>query len=505
MSRDVNNETSVREQAEAIRASLHGEETAETMAEAEMVDTAETTETGATVRKAEKAGTAHAAGEAEAVAVPPTPRPGRENDFGLRRLMLAGLAVMGLLVLAGAGWAASSELAGAVIARGKVVVDGNVKKIQHRTGGIVAEIRVRNGDRVEAGDVLLRLDDTQIRAELGVLKAQRAELLGRRARLTAERDGLEEIVFPKELLGEDAEAKAIRAGERRLFEAGRKALAGQRAQLRERIAQLRQEIEGLIAQRDAKAHELVLVKKELARVQAMYERKLIPVTRLLSMQREQIRVQGEHGALVAQISRTRGRISETELQILAIDQTTRKEAQTTLREIEGKLAELAERLTAAEDRLRRVDLRAPMTGIVHELTVHTVGGVISPAEPVMLIVPDREALAIETRVSPADIDQLHIGQKAMLRFSAFNQRTTPELEGRVTRISADITRDEKTGEPHYVVRIGVAPGEWKRLGKGRKPVPGMPVEAFIQTAARSVLSYLVKPVTDQLSRAFREE
>lgn len=334
--------------------------------------------------------------------------------------------------------------------------------------------------------------------------SQLIELTGRKARLAAERDGALEIEFPTDLASFGVEARRVMGGERRLFEAKRQGTANQKGQLRERIGQFNMEIEGLTAQRQAKAHELDLVREELARVSDMYRRGLTPVTRLLAMQREETRIDGEHGTLTAQIGRAGGQISEVELQIITIEQSLRTDAQKELREIEGRIAELTERKVAAEDQLKRVDIRAPISGVVHELAVHTVGGVITAGEPLMLIVPSEDLLTIEVRIAPPDIDQISIGQKCVLRFPAFNQRTTPELPGMVTRVAADLSRDPQSGVTFYLARIRILDAAMKDL-KGLKLVPGMPVEAFVETEQRTALSYMLKPLTDQFAKAFREE
>jgi HlyD family secretion protein len=424
------------------------------------------------------------------------------SDFGLKRRLIAGLIVAGFLVFGVGSWAAIATLSGAVIASGLIVVDSNSKKVQHPSGGVVGEILVKNGDAVAANDVLLRLDDTQTRAALGIVVSQLVELIGRKARLMAERDDAPEIEFPADFASIAPDAGRVAAGERRLFEARRKTTAGQKAQHRERIEQLRHEVTGLSSQRDAKARELGLIREELARLTDMYRRNLLPVTRVLAMQREEARIDGEHGALVAQIARASGQIGEIELQILLIDQTLQSDAQKELREIEGRIAELSERRVAAEDQLKRIDLRAPIGGTVHELSIYTVGGVIAQGETLMLIVPNDDRLVIEVRVSPVDIDQLKLGQPSVLRFPAFNLRTTPEVHGKVTRISADLTREAQTGQSFYVARVQADEAALATLG--RKLVPGMPVEAFIETGQRTALSYLVKPFTDQLARAFKE-
>jgi HlyD family secretion protein len=423
----------------------------------------------------------------------------------VRGLVSLGLAVVLLLVGGVGAWATYAQLSGAVIASGILVVDSNVKKVQHPTGGVVGAIHAKNGDTVSAGDVLMRLDDTQVKANLGVYVSQLVQLWGRNARLEAERDGRSSLVFPEHFEELGPESKAIAAGEQRLFEARQLSKNGQRAQLQERVGQVRREIDGLNAQRDAKATELRLMKEELDRLQELRNKDLIPQPRVLAAQRDLAKLQGEWGSLEAQVARSLGSIAETELQIIGLDQTMQTDANKELREGEARIAELTERRIAAEDQLQRVAIRAPQSGLVHELSVHTTGGVIGPSETLMLIVPNEDSLAIEVKVLPTDIDQVALGQGAIVRFSAFNQRATPEINGEVSRISADITRDNQPNAlPYYTIRIRPLEGEIDKV-RNYKLLPGMPVEAFVQTGSRTMGSYLLKPLMDQVARAFREE
>jgi HlyD family secretion protein len=384
-----------------------------------------------------------------------------------------------------------------------VVVDGNSKKIQHQQGGVIGEILVRDGSRVSAGDLVVKLDDTQARALLGIVTSQLTELLGRKTRLAAERDDQDDLEFPPGFTTSGPEAERVASGERRLFHARLASANGQKAQLGERIKQNENEIKGLTLQNSAKAREVALIADELSRVNDLYKKNLLPVTRVLSLQRDEARIEGEVGTLVAQIAKLRGQIAETRLQTIAIDQNRFSDAQKELREAEGRIAELQERKIAAEDQLRRVELRAPIDGIIHELSVHTVGGVVNPAEQLMLVVPSSDALSVEVRIPSSDIDQLKIGRQGILRFTAFNQRTTPEVKGVVTRLSPDAVRDKDTGQFYYTARITPDNGDLAQL-VDQKLVPGMPVEAFIETSPRTALSYLTKPLTDQFERAFRE-
>ena len=412
----------------------------------------------------------------------------------------AGLAVMALLVVSFGGWAAATNIAGAVIASGSVVVDSHVKKVQHPTGGIVSEILVRNGDTVEAGQVVMRLDDTQARANIGLLHAQMAQLIGRKARLEAEREQLEALVFPAGFDRVHETAAAVAEGERRFHAVRLASRRGQVAQLRERIGQLQQEIVGLTAQYEAKGAEIKLMQQELERMDEMRKKDLLPSTRFLAAQRDITRLKGEWGALLAQKARSQGQISETELQILNVEQTAQTEASKELREVEARLGELAERAVAAEDQLRRIELKAPQGGIVHDLNVHTVGGIVAAGETLMSIVPNQDILSIEVRIASADIDQVALGHAATLRFPAFNQRTTPTAKGTVSRVGADLTKETQSNASYFLVRISLDGADRERL----RLIPGMPVEAFIATGERTALSYLMKPVSDQFSKAFRE-
>ena len=429
-----------------------------------------------------------------------------EMDRSIRRHLGAGALLVAVLIIGVGGWTAVTDISGAVIAGGSLVVDSNVKKVQHPTGGIVGELSARDGDRVKAGDILVRLDATITRANLAIVTKGLDELMSRKARLDAERDTRENIIVPMQLLtrAHEPDVAYVIEGERRLFEVRRTARMGQKAQLRERIQQLNEQIGGHKAQEQAKIAEIVLVQRELRGAHELWEKNLMPITKLTSLEREATRLEGERGQLVAAIAQSKGRISETELQTIQIDSDLSSEVGKELREIDARLGELLERKVTAEDQLKRTDIRAPQDGIVHQSTIHTVGGVIpSDGGTIMLIIPIADNLAVEAKIAPQDIDQVRIGQKAVLRFSAFSQRTTPELNGLVSRISADITTDQRTGQVYYTVRLTVPPQELARLGEVTL-VPGMPVEAFVQTGERTVLSYLLKPYHDQIKRAFRE-
>ncbi|WLS11499.1 HlyD family type I secretion periplasmic adaptor subunit (plasmid) [Shinella sumterensis] len=424
----------------------------------------------------------------------------------IRLHLAAGLALVGLLAGGVGGWAATTQLAGAVVASGHFVVDSYPKKVQHAKGGIVGEIRVQEGETVKAGEIVLRLDATQTRANLAIVTKRLNELHARLARLEAERDDRAAIDFPPDLSMDSTDPDIISAvrSETRLFEFRREARNARKAQLAERIAQYEHEIEGLKAQETAYAGGLTVLRTEIASQESLHDKGVVSVQRLNSLKTQAATYDGERGEKIAYQAQTQGKITETRLQILSIDQDMKTEVGRELREIQGQIGEFVERKVAAEDELKRIDILAPQTGIVHQLAVHTVGGVVNPAETIMLVIPEGDDLALEVRIAPRDIDQIQPGQRAVLRLSAFNQRTTPELSGRVSRIAADLTVEERTGLSFYVVRIAVPHEEMQKLG-GLTLLPGMPAEAMIQTGERTALSYLVKPLADQLNRAFREE
>ena len=424
----------------------------------------------------------------------------------IRLHLIIGLAIV--VVLAGGlgGWASTAEISGALIAPGSIVVESNVKKVQHPTGGVVGEVLAHDGDLVKAGDVVVRLDDTVTKASLAIVVKTLDGLMARGARLQAEQQGLDTITYPKALLDRagDPEVKNIIASESKLFEVRTNGRVGQRAQLHERITQLNEEIAGLVAQEKAKDQEIALVEKELVGVRDLYDKHLVQMSRLTTLERDAARLNGERAQYIASRAQAKGKITETELQIIQVDKDMVSDVSKDLRETTDKIGEFVERKVTAEDQLRRTDIRAPQDGMVLQSTVHTVGGVITAGDAIMMIVPQSDDLQVEAKVNPQDIDKLQIGQKTLLRLSAFNQRTTPELNGVVSRVSPDVTTDQRTGQSYYTIRVSMPAQEIARLGDV-KLIPGMPVEAFVQTGDRTMLSYLIKPLSDQLMRAFREK
>jgi len=434
----------------------------------------------------------------------PTPFETRKST---RRLAQSGFALVAVLCGVVGGWAFATEISGAIIAEGTIVVDHNVKRVQHPHGGVVGEIRVRDGDRVRANDLLLRLDPTITRANLTIIVKGLNELTARRARLESERDGAEDVNFPDalhEAANADLEITNAITSERKVHKLRLAARIGQKSVLGQRIEQLREEIRGHIAQVGSKDQEIALINRELDGARKLWAKSLMPISKLTALEREAARLGGERGQLLAAIAQAKGRISEAELQILQIDLEASREVAKELREVEGRIGELVERRTAAEDQMGRIDIRAPLDGTIHQSVVHTVGGVIGAGETLMLVVPGTDRLTAEAKIVPREIDQVRAGQPATLRFSAFNRRTTPEINGTVSHVSADISTDERSRASHYIVRILISQDERERLGDVRI-MPGMPVEVMIRSGERSVMSYLVKPLEDQIGRAFREQ
>jgi HlyD family secretion protein len=434
------------------------------------------------------------------------PIPQNRSRRSISRHLLAGVIVVGILVGGVGFWARRTELAGAVIAPGIVVVESDVKKVQHPTGGLVGELNVHDGDHVNAGDVLVRLDATQTQANLAVFSKSLDELNARMGRLEAEKSSASSISFSDELLARETSDPVVAhllEGERKLFDLRLKAREGQKAQLRERISQLHEELNGLDEQIKAKTQEIALIQEELQGVVDLWNKHLVPFTRLTALQRDAARLDGERGELIASKASTAGKISEVELQIIQVDEDARSKAAEDLSDARAKISETSERKIAADDQLKHIDIRAPQTGRVHQLTLHTVGGVIGPGETIMLIVPENDVLSVDAKVSPNDIDQLRGKQSVLLRFSAFSQRTTPQINGTISWISPEITQDEHGGTSYYTVHVAVPQAEIDRL-HGLKIVPGMPVETFVQTESRTVLTFLLKPFKDQFMRTFRE-
>ena len=429
------------------------------------------------------------------------------KDWPARRPLIIGLLGV-LLLIGGFGiWAATTQISGAIIAPGQIQVDQNRQVVQHPEGGVVAAIKVDEGDRVLAGQILLQLDATDLQSRLSIVQGQLYELIARRGRLEAERDGKAEITFDA-LLVEAAKASAdaadLIAGQIRLLEARTVTIAQETDQLRKRSAQITDQIHGIEAQQVAVTRQLELLERELVDQQSLLERGLAQVGRVLALQREQARLSGLAGDFRAQKAQAAGRITELDVEILRLGSQRREEAITQLRDLQYRELELREQRRALIEQINRLDLRAPVSGVVYGLRVFALRSVVRAADPVMFLVPQDRPLIIIARVDPIHIDKIYLEQNVSLRFSALDQRTTPELTGRVVQISADAFQDESTLQSYYSAEIVLSEGEQARLPKGTTLIPGMPVEAFIRTEDRTPLAYLTKPLTDYFIKAFRE-
>lgn len=421
--------------------------------------------------------------------------------------MFVGLFALVLLVGGFGSWAALTNISGAVIASGQIEVDQNRQVVQHPDGGVILEILVDEGDFVEADQLLLRLDPSDLKSELAIVEGQLFELMARRGRLEAERDGRNEAVFAPLLLevaARDSNIAAQVEGQRQLLVARSNSVAQEIDQLQKRRSQIINQIEGIDAQRVALRNQLDLITEELASQQSLLDKGLAQASRVLALQRESARLSGQVGELTASRAQAEGRITEIEIEILKLDTRRREEAISTLRDLEYRELESAEKRRAIKQRLDRLDIRAPVSGIVYGLQFYTPRSVIRPADPVLFLVPQDRPLVIAAQVSPIHVDQIFVGQDVTLRFSTFDQRTTPELFGKVAQVSADAFTDEASRSSFYRVEIDVNDGELDRLPEGSKLLPGMPVETFIRTRDRTPLAYLVKPLADYFTKAFRE-
>ena len=429
------------------------------------------------------------------------------TDFPVRGPVLAGMAALALLLGGFGAWAAMVNISGAVVASGRIEVDQNRQVVQHPDGGVVRDIAVSEGMRVAEDQVLIRLDPSELQSQLAIIEGQLFELMARRGRHEAERDGRRDLRFDPLLVAAaqaNPETALLIQGQRQLLEARVTSLAGQVEQLRKRSQQIEAQIDGIAAQKSALLLQLGLIEQELADQQTLLDRGLAQASRVLALQREQARLNGQIGALTAEAATAESRITETEIEILRLSDTRREEAIARLRDLQFRELELAEQRRALLQRLARLDIRAPVAGIVHGLQVFARRAVLRPADPVLYIVPQDRPLVIMAEIAPINIDQVYPGQTVTLRFAALDQRRTPELVGRVVQTSADAFADPATGASFYRAEIVLAEGEMARLPEGTTLIPGMPVDAFIRTGDRTTLEYLVKPLADFFSAALRE-
>jgi HlyD family secretion protein len=429
-----------------------------------------------------------------------------ETDKSLRRFQIIGYASVFAIFGVFGAWSAMANIQGAVIAPSVIAVESFNKKIQHKEGGIVKQILVKDGDFVKEGQELVILDDTETRAELGIVSALITELITKQARIEAQRDGLSEIVFPAEIIArqDDPTVAKIMQGQITLFNARQGAIGGKKEQLQQQIGQLDEEIQGLAAQQASTEDQIELIKSELVGLRKLEKQGLVQKSRVLALEREQARLNGQRGDLIANKARAEGKIGEIRVAMIQLEEEDRAQYLSELRDTESRLAELRERQVAASAKLGRVVIRSPQDGTIYQTSVHTIGGVIAPGEPIMLILPKGDELILQAQVSPQDIDQVHEGQAALVRFPALKDRFTPELKAEVIHVAADTTQADKSTPPFYAVRIRLADHEVEQLG-GHHLKPGMPAEAFIQTENRTPLSYLLKPLHDQLAHTFREK
>lgn len=434
--------------------------------------------------------------------------PDNTLQSGVRKYILAAFVTIFCLLGGVVAWATMTEIAGAVIASGTIVVEGNSKQVQHQEGGIVREVFVKNGDLVNAGDLLIQLDDTVTKANLAIVTKQLDSLYAQETRLVAEQDGDTELAFTKQ---DSSRANVdrwesidkINKSQERLFYARRNSLIGQKQQLEEQIIQFEKQIEGLNSQSEAKNIELGYLDDELDDLGGLLSQQLVSASRVIALKRDHAKLTGEVGDLTAQVAQAKQAISERNIQILQLDEDFLASVLQQLQETRSQISQLEEQKIAALDQLTRIDIRASRKGVIHNLNVHTIGQVIQAAEITMLIVPQDDQLIVEAQIQPVNIDQVKIDQTATIRLPSFDQRTTPELKATVSNISADLLQDANTGLSYYVTRLVIPNQELQKLGN-KNLVPGMPVEAFIKTNDRSVISYLTKPITDQIQHAMRE-
>lgn len=416
------------------------------------------------------------------------------------------LGLIALLVLVGGfgTWSVMAQITGAVITSGQIEVDRNRQVIQHPDGGVVDAILVQEGDSVAKGDTLIRLDASLLQSELAIVEGQLFEILARRGRLEAERDNTNTLSF-NPLLDTAPQGSELIAGQQRLFDARLESNTRAAEQLNQQRAQIESQLAGITAQQTALSTQGDLIAQELADQQKLLRQQLIQASRVLALQREEANLLGRVGELTASAAQAAERMTEIEIQILSLATSRREEAITRLRDLQYNELELTERRRSLRQRLDRLDLRAPVSGIVYGMEVFAEQSVIRAAEPVMFLVPQDRPLVIATKVQPTDIDQINLGQDVTLRFSAFDQRRTPELQGTVTLVSADIFLDEATQFSFYQAEVQLNAGEAEKLPDGMVLIPGMPVEAFVRTADRSPLDYLIKPLADYFAKAFREQ
>lgn len=441
------------------------------------------------------------------MAIDPSARAAIASRWTAGRHIWIGLVTLVVLVFGVGAWSAFANIAGAIVAQAKLKVESERQVVQHPEGGVVKEILVKEGDLVQAGDVLIRLDDKLMAADLAIAEGQLYEIMARSGRLAAERDQLDAPVFDDELLAVAADnpnMSSLVEGQRRLFLARRDTVLRETEQLRERQQQIGEEITGAEAQQEALVSQLDFVSRELTDLKELQKKGLAQASRVLALERENARLLGQRGELIATIAGLRGQISEIEIQLLGLESGRREEAISQLRELEYREYELREQRNTLLERIERLEIIAPRTGRVIGMTIFTIRSVVQAAEPLLYVVPNDVDLVVEAQIETVNIDQIYPGQEARLRFSAFSARTTPEIWGKVKQISPDAFTDDATGRSYYMAQLSINPEEFQRLG-GLELVAGMPVETYIQTGDRSPINYFTKPLTDYFNKALRED
>ena len=427
------------------------------------------------------------------------------TNKSLRRTQFYGFASVAIMLGVFGGWTALADLNGAVIAPATITAETYSKKVQHREGGNISRILVKDGQLVEVGQDLVLLDPTETKAELGIINGLLSELLVKKARLEAQRVEIRIIKLPASIMARSTEVGVaeIIAGQTRLLQSIEDTEAGKKSQLNEQIGQLTDQIKGIESQLDSGKRQLALIKQEADNLRKLQKQGLVPTSRVMAMDRETARLDGEQGQLKASRSGAEAKIGETKLQIIQVGEEVRNQALNELRDVDSKISEIDGKRIASEARMAHMSIKAPITGTIYQLNIHTEGGVIAPGETLMMIVPQGDDLVLQAQVSPNDISHVHVGQGAQVRFTSFNARVTPEISAEVSQVAADTTRVDQQSAPFYAIRLVISAKELEKLGDN-KLKPGMSAEAFIQTESRSPFSYLIKPLMDQVAHAMRE-
>ncbi len=427
------------------------------------------------------------------------------TDKSIRRTQILGFGSLALMLSVFGAWTAFASLNGAVIAPATIVAESYSKKVQHREGGNVQRILIKDGDAVTEGQDLVLLDPTEIKSELGIVQNQLNELYIKKARLMAQRDGVNRFDLPIILQGSAADLTVteILSGQRHLLESTLQTATSKKDQLGQQLGQIKDQIGGVVAQINSDKKQLGLISSELASLRSLQKQGLVPVSRVSAMEREAARLDGEQGQLTASKAAAEAKTSETKLQIIQVDEDLRNMSLTEMRDVDSKIGELEQRRLSAASRLSRMSIKAPIAGTIYQLAVHTEGGVVAPGETLMMIVPQGDDLVLQAQVTPNDIDHVHMGQSARVKFNAFNTRVMMDINAEVTQVAADTSRADAQSAPFYAIRLTISAGELSKLGEN-KLKPGMSAEAFIETEARTPFSYLIQPLMDQFSHAMRE-